>query len=284
MKYIKTKNTKKINGVSVFQIQRISDKKLGGWIEEDENLSQQGDAFVYDDAVIFGNAQVFGNAKILGNAQIYENAVVFGNAEISGNAQIKGNAQISKNAQVFNYAQVFGNALIYGNAWIFEHALIYGFSEIYENAQIFGHAEICGHAKICGDVPINRNIKISKDIFIQYRINCNQLNLRNIIKGSLNIYPNENKKYILYKKVHKIGVRYFSLYDPNFEYKIGKIAEVESPELSDASCSSGLHLSHPDFFKEGDALLQCEVALEDIITCQEGKIRCKKCRVIQEII
>lgn len=54
--------------------------ELGGFIEKEDNLSHDGDAWVY------GNAQVSGDARVYGNAQ------VFGNARVSGNAQVSDDA------------------------------------------------------------------------------------------------------------------------------------------------------------------------------------------------
>mgnify|MGYP001102167317 CR=1 FL=1 len=42
--------------------------ELGGFIEKEDNLSHDGDAWVY------GNAQVSGNARVYGNAQVSDDA------------------------------------------------------------------------------------------------------------------------------------------------------------------------------------------------------------------
>ena len=47
---------------------------VGGYIECERNLSQDGNAWVSDDARIYGNALVCGNARVYGDAQVYGNA------------------------------------------------------------------------------------------------------------------------------------------------------------------------------------------------------------------
>ena len=42
--------------------------ELGGFIEKEDNLSHDGDAWVYGNARVYGNAQVSGNARVSGNA------------------------------------------------------------------------------------------------------------------------------------------------------------------------------------------------------------------------
>ena len=60
--------------------------ELGGFIEKEDNLSHDGNAWVSGDAWVYGNAQFSGNAWVYGNAQVSGNARVSGNAWVSGNA------------------------------------------------------------------------------------------------------------------------------------------------------------------------------------------------------
>lgn len=39
--------------------------ELGGYVEKEDNLAQNGNAWVFDDAEVYGNARVFGNADYL---------------------------------------------------------------------------------------------------------------------------------------------------------------------------------------------------------------------------
>ena len=78
MKYRLTDKTKTVNGVKLYQIQALKDfgnvkaGDLGGWIQRERNLSQEGDCWVYDNAQVFGDAEVSdmwygGGAKVGGN-------------------------------------------------------------------------------------------------------------------------------------------------------------------------------------------------------------------------
>jgi hypothetical protein len=91
-------------------------------------------------------------------------------------------------------------------------------------------------------------------------------------------------KCILYKRVNKISKgKYSSCYESSFIYQDNKIAKIDNPDLSNASCASGIHLSTALYWNEGDTLIACEVKKEDIITIQEGKVRVKKCKVLGEV-
>ena len=49
--------------------------ELGGYVEKEDNLAQDGDAWVC------GNAEVYGDARVYGNARVCDNARVCGNAD-----------------------------------------------------------------------------------------------------------------------------------------------------------------------------------------------------------
>ena len=46
----------------------VEEGELGGYVEKEENLSDDGDAWVY------GNARVYGNAEVSGDAMVHDNA------------------------------------------------------------------------------------------------------------------------------------------------------------------------------------------------------------------
>ena len=104
------------DGITLYRIKALKDfgnvnkGDLGGFIESEDNLSQEGITWVYD------NARVFGDAKVSGDALVYGNAVVFGTVLVYGNALVRGDVQLYGNAQLCGNAQVSGDACIYGNA------------------------------------------------------------------------------------------------------------------------------------------------------------------------
>ena len=67
---------------------------IGGYVEGYDNLSQNGNCWIYE------NAKVSGNARIFENARVYNNAVIFDKSQISGDTR------------------VYGTAVVFGNAWV----------------------------------------------------------------------------------------------------------------------------------------------------------------------
>ena len=100
-KFELTKVFKEFSGIKLFRIKAlvsfgsVTKGELGGYIEKEKNLSQDGDAWVSGDARVSGNAWVSGDARVSGNAWVSGDARVSGNAWVSGNARVSGNAWVS---------------------------------------------------------------------------------------------------------------------------------------------------------------------------------------------
>ncbi len=81
-KYDFTGETLKWYGRTLSRIRALKDfgdveaGDLGGWIEKEENLSHEGDCWVYDEAKVYGKARVCGKAKVYGKARVCGNAVI----------------------------------------------------------------------------------------------------------------------------------------------------------------------------------------------------------------
>ena len=75
-KYEFTEETKVMFGITLKRIRSlvaierfgIAAGELGGWIEDEKNLDQRGNAWVCGDAWVYGNARVCGDAQVYGNA------------------------------------------------------------------------------------------------------------------------------------------------------------------------------------------------------------------------
>ena len=120
-KYELTDETMELYGTTLHRIKALLDFNdvkagdLGGWVENEDNLSRYGNAWVYGNAKIYGNAWVYGDAQVGDNAEIYGNAWVHDDAKVGDNAEIYDNAKIYGNARVFGDAQVGGDARVNSN-------------------------------------------------------------------------------------------------------------------------------------------------------------------------
>lgn len=148
---------------------------FGGYIETEDNLSQNGRSWIFNNAKVFGNARicenamVFNNVKVFEDANAYEDARIYGHVIMWGSAQIGGSARVCDNAKIYENAYIYGKSLVYGNSCVCGNSHIYGHSHVYDNTALSGEvwirdACICGNAILDGCFEV-RNIKISSGIW-----------------------------------------------------------------------------------------------------------------------
>lgn len=197
-KYILTDRTKEVDGHTLHRIQAVKDfgnvksGDLGGWIESESNLSQEGKCWVSDEAVVYGNATIQYNAQVYDHAVVYGNANICGYARIHGHAQVFGYSHIFWEAQVYDHAKIaghtsiYGKALIYGHTWIsgddvniYDSARVYDCARVHDKAEVFGEAmvfgqaeirdkaKVCDQAKVCGAAVISGYARISGDAIVK---------------------------------------------------------------------------------------------------------------------
>lgn len=154
-KYKLTDETINLNGATLYRIEALKDfgeiKKgdKGGFIESENNLAHEGNAWVSD------NAHVYGDACVFDNAHVYNNAFVSGYAQVYGNAFVYGNAWLYGNTRVCGYAWVADNARVYGDANVCDDSSVFGSACVYDNARVCGDALVRGYACVCGDAEIS---------------------------------------------------------------------------------------------------------------------------------
>jgi len=217
-----------------------------------------------EDFIIVGNAKLFRikalrsffnvNKGDIGgfvsneiNLSHHNNAWVYGNARVYGSARVYGNAEVSGNAQVYGSAWVYGGAWVSGNAWVYGNAEVYGDARVYERYFVkFGKLK---DNSIYSIVEAQTGLKFINDALYCFKH----------VRSDLS-----------------------SLHDNSFQYVVGEYVEVKNPDLSNNSCASGLHVSNAQYWNRngGEKILFCKVHKDDIITVQEGKVRCKKLFVI----
>ena len=129
-KYILTEETKEVGGHILHKIQAVRDfggvqkGDLGGWVESEENLSHDGDCWIFDNGRVFGNGEVYGNGEVSGDGKVFDNGRVYGDG------------RVSDNGWVFGDGKVFGNGEVYGNGRVSDDGWVFGNAKIGFNAYI----------------------------------------------------------------------------------------------------------------------------------------------------
>ena len=153
--------------VTVYQIRKLSDNTLGGYIQSTANLDQSGDCWVGPDGHVIDRARVTGNAQVLGES-LTNFSVVYGAAIIGGDAVVECGAMVGGQARVLENATVTGKAWVGGNARVYGEALIGGEARVgwtdptsrSNQARVSGRAIIADRSVLAGDSRAYGQVKI----------------------------------------------------------------------------------------------------------------------------
>lgn len=121
-----------VDNIKLYRIQSMSyfsDVKkgdLGGFIQSKNNLSENGDCWIYDNAKAYNNARVLDNVKMYNNSSAYDNAMLFGNSIMRDDSIARDDAKIYDDAQIGNNVIVCNNGEVMRDFYICKRdAIIY---------------------------------------------------------------------------------------------------------------------------------------------------------------
>ena len=90
------KNTIEFEGHTLHRIKALinfSDIKrgdIGGYVENENNLSHEGDCWIYDDAKAMDNSAMYGNSAMYNNSRMYDNSEMYNNSTLKNKTRLYG--------------------------------------------------------------------------------------------------------------------------------------------------------------------------------------------------
>lgn len=149
-------DTMEVDFHRVYRIKNVNTGELGGYIENEDNLSQEGNCWVHRNAIVYGRARVRDNAQIMDCAKVCGQNVCldFGDVIVYDNARVREKAKVSDNAKIFHNADVFGEAIVHGRAEVSENA------QVFDKSEVYGWVKVKGNSKICGRTNINSDSEV----------------------------------------------------------------------------------------------------------------------------
>ena len=155
---------KKLKKIQLFRIMAIRDipeiniKKgdLGGWVDNQDALSQDGNCWIFNNAMVVNKL----GGQVSGNALIYGNAKVLG-GKVGGNAKMYGNSAILDNSQLDDFAQLHDNCIIAQNAHVCGRAYLSN------NVKVLGKSRVCGQTIVTDNCIVQDEASIDKSVTLQ---------------------------------------------------------------------------------------------------------------------
>lgn len=148
-RYGLTNHTIVHRGKTLYQICSLKDQlyakagQLGGYIESEDNLPQDGTGWVLDDAKVYGQAVIHDGSQIRHLAEVYGQAQVYG-SYVGGEALVWDDAQIRESSVL--------------DSWILKDAVI-------DNSMVHAGSVVTGDSSVKESVVVDGSIVESGDYF-----------------------------------------------------------------------------------------------------------------------
>ncbi|MCG0998892.1 hypothetical protein LG413_12290 [Acetobacter persici] len=141
--------------------------ELGGWIEDERNLSHTGGAWVADDAKVYGLAVVADDALAQGRSTVRDQAYLSGKAVMDGQSCLErfssanGNVRMSGNARATDNATLNDNAQLAGDALVAGYGTVAGHAQMDDNTKVKDSAYLGGHARLSDDAEVSNAASVT---------------------------------------------------------------------------------------------------------------------------
>lgn len=116
----------------------VEEGDRGGYIASEDNLSHDGECWVYDFGKVHDLCRVSESGKVKGNAQMHGFAQVYGNGILDGECCIFDNVQVYDNGEVRGTSKLFDRVQVYGDAKVKGDSVIHGNVQVYNDAILEG--------------------------------------------------------------------------------------------------------------------------------------------------
>lgn len=170
-------------GREIYRIRALKDfcdikvGDVGGWVCSENNLSQEGECWIYDEAKcldnsrVYDNAMMFDNAIMFGNSVMYDNAVMLNNSIMYDNSKMFNKAKMFDKSIMCNNAEMCGNATMYDSSIMYDNSKMYDEARMYDNARMFNDSAIYDNAKMFDNAVMYDTATMGKDKLLYGSIN-----------------------------------------------------------------------------------------------------------------
>ena len=135
--------------------------ELGGYVEAEDNLSQDGNCWIFD------KARVKDGGKVLDDAIVYDKSLISKNSIVRGGSVVGGHCFVT-NQSVITDSRLEGNVIVNGHSIIHSGAYLYGEigvdqSEIVDLVNLIGRISI-KQSKITAPLELSGDYELNFDV------------------------------------------------------------------------------------------------------------------------
>ena len=166
----------------------VKEGNIGGFVQTEDNLSHDGNSWIYDNAKCMDDARVCDNAKMYNNSKMYDNSrmfdysIMYDNSIMFDNSRMYNNSKMLDNSRMFDDTMMFDNSIMFDNSRMYDDTMMFGNSKMYNNAMMldnsimydnsmmYNNSKMYDNSKMCDDSKMYDNAILKNNNILQGRI------------------------------------------------------------------------------------------------------------------
>ena len=132
------KNTIEWKGHTLHRIRALRDfgdirkGDIGGFVENENNLSHKGNCWIYDDAKAMDNSIMYDNSRICDKSELHDDSEMYNYTRMYDYSELHNNSIMNDNSEMHDISKMYGNSIMY------DDSEMYGDSELNNKAKLYG--------------------------------------------------------------------------------------------------------------------------------------------------
>ena len=162
-KYELTNITMEFGIKTLYRIRALKDfsdvkrGELGGWVSSENNLSQEGNCWIYDEAKCMDNARMYDDSCMYGYSEMYDSSRMHGDSkmynysEMHNSSRMYGYSKMYDSSEMHDSSTMYGNSIMYGNSMMCGNSRMFDYSEMFDDSAMYGNSTMNGYSIMFGN-------------------------------------------------------------------------------------------------------------------------------------
>ena len=105
---------------------------IGGFVENENNLSHKGNCWIYDDAKAMDNSIMYDNSRICDKSELHDDSRMYNYTRMYDYSELHNNSIMNDDSEMHDISKMYGNSIMY------DYSEMYGDSELNNKAKLYG--------------------------------------------------------------------------------------------------------------------------------------------------
>ena len=136
--FMDKKNTIEWKGHTLHRIKALRDfgdirkGDIGGYVENENNLSHKGNCWIYDDAKVMDDSIMYDYSRICDKSELHDDSRMYNYSKMYDYSELHNNSIMNDDSEMHDNSKMYGNSIMY------DYSEMHGDSELNNQVKLYG--------------------------------------------------------------------------------------------------------------------------------------------------